>query len=179
MTEPALISDEWLKSVGFKWHQFDRQPEKHWVLWLGGAMAGRHSFTSFEDLGIELATCAYRNLHGDLIAQEAGWFCWLRDDAAGRYHRFIHIRHLHTQRELIAMVEGLTGQTWDPENHLYGNLYRPEVAARLRMELERADRRLTLGADNYSKWSDIEKDDTRGRALPEHMQVAEDVRGKS
>jgi len=178
MSNPALITDEWLKSVGFKWHQFDRQPDKHWVLWLGGAMAGRRMLTSFEDLGIELATCAYRNRNGDLLCQEDGWFCWLRDDAAGRYHRFIHIRHLHTQRELIALVEGLTGLTWDPANHLYGNMYRPEEAARLRLEIERADRKMTLGADHYAKWRDVEKDDTRGRALPEHMQVAEDARGK-
>jgi hypothetical protein len=27
-----LISEDWLRSVGFKWHQIDRQPSRHWVL---------------------------------------------------------------------------------------------------------------------------------------------------
>lgn len=32
------ITEEWLKSVGFKWHQLDRRPEKQWLLWLGDAL---------------------------------------------------------------------------------------------------------------------------------------------
>jgi hypothetical protein len=31
------ISEAWLKAAGFKWSQLDRQPDKHWILWLGGA----------------------------------------------------------------------------------------------------------------------------------------------
>jgi hypothetical protein len=38
MTEYAdldeSISEPWLRCAGFKWHQIDRQPSKHWVLWL-------------------------------------------------------------------------------------------------------------------------------------------------
>lgn len=166
------ITEGWLRDAGFKWHQFDRQPEKHWLLWIGGATADRHSFTSFEDIGIEVAPCAYRNRNGGLINEEAGWFCWLRDDAAGRYHRFIHIRHIHTTGDLTRLIEGITGQTWDPANNLYGNMYRPADAARLRQERQRIDRDLTLGAQPYQKWSDVERDDERGRALPEHMSAA-------
>ena len=36
MSEP--ITEEWLKEVGFKWHQLARQPEKQWLLWLGDAV---------------------------------------------------------------------------------------------------------------------------------------------
>jgi len=31
----VILTEEWLKRVGFKWHQLDRQPDKHWLLWLG------------------------------------------------------------------------------------------------------------------------------------------------
>lgn len=166
-----LLTEEWLRMVGFKWHQFDRQPDRHWLLWLGASVADGHSFTSFEDIGIEVAPCAYRNRSGELLNQEAGWFCWLRDDAAGRYHRFIHLRHIHTRRDLIRIIEGISGQDWDPSNHIYGNLYKAADAARLRLEIERIDRRMTLGAADHHKWSNVEKDDTRGRALPEHMEA--------
>lgn len=155
MNEP--ITEEWLKSVGFKWHQLERQPSKHWVLWLGGAL-GRMS--SHDDLGIEMAYDyhAYK-------PEESFWFCWLRSDVAGRYHRFIHIRHITTKGELMQLVESLSGQLWDAANHLYGNVYTPEHAERLRDEDERYDRVLMRGR---AKWSEIENDDTRGRALPEH-----------
>src|SRR5579885_196517 len=49
------ITEEWLKSIGFRWHQFDRQPDRHWLLWLGGAIGDGAAFTSYEDLGIEVA----------------------------------------------------------------------------------------------------------------------------
>jgi len=57
------ISEEWLASVGFKWHQLKRQPAKHWVLWLGG----RRFLQSYEDLGVELAPGI----------RDANWTCWL------------------------------------------------------------------------------------------------------
>jgi hypothetical protein len=119
-------------SAGFKWHQLDRQPDKHWLLWLGDATAERHSFASYEDIGIELAPCWWKN-HKDEDAGDIGqWFCWLRNDSAGRYHRFIHIRHLHTVGELILLIEAITGQGWDPTNNLYGSMRKPEDAERVR-----------------------------------------------
>src|SRR4051812_37765117 len=116
MTE---ITEEWLKSAGFKWHQLDRQPDKHWLLWLGPAIDD--GMTSFEDLGIELAPRWKQN----------GWFCWLRSDPAGRSHRFIHIRHIHTTEELILLIEGITGRKWSPANNLYGAMHSPLRAARI------------------------------------------------
>lgn len=155
MPDRQPISEDWLKSAGFKWHQFERQPEKHWLLWVGDAL-GR--FKSYEDLGVELAP----GVPTDLSA----WFCWLRDDSAGRYHRFIHIRHLHTVDELVALIEGIIGRRFDPANSLYGCHRTPEQAARIRQEDERADRRLMRSG---YPWSEAEKDATRGGPLPEHQ----------
>ena len=157
------ITEGWLKEVGFKWHQFDRQPGKHWVLWLGDAV-GQGLVTSFEDIGIEVSTMQYENALGEVVGQDA-WFCWLRSDAAGRYHRFIHLRHLRTRGELIALVEAIAGQPWNPENHLYGSVRSPEQAAKIRARDAEMDRRMA----RETPWYGIEKDDSRGRALPEHM----------
>jgi hypothetical protein len=49
---------------------------------------------------------------------------------------------------------------------------KPEHAERIRREDSRLDRRLMLESGDWQKWSDTEKDDTRGRALPEHMTAA-------
>ena len=163
------ITAEWLASVGFKWHQLDRQPDKHWLLWLGDATSERHSFTSFEDIGIEVAPCGWKNRNGDDIGDVGTWFCWFRSDAAGRYCRFIHIRHLRTAGDLVLLIEAITSQKWDPANNLYGSMRKPEDAERIRQESQRLDRRLR---ESGHPWSDVEKDDTRGRALPEHMTAA-------
>ena len=175
MTDRSPITEEWLKAVGFKWHQLDRQPSKHWLLWLGDALSGEGpAFTSFEDIGIELADMRYQNSSGEIVGREA-WFCWFRGDSAGRYHRFIHVRHLRWQDEVTKLVEAITGQGWNPENHLYGSARTPEHAARIREEDERLDRRLQR--DGYP-WSEVEKDQTRGRALPEHLEAHERARDR-
>jgi hypothetical protein len=153
-----LLTEDWLKANGFKWHQLDRQPDKHWLLWLGAAVDGG-MFTTFEDLGIEVAP--------HTPTDHEKWFCWLRGDGAGRYHRFIHLRHIRTTGELVAIITALTGQPFDSANCLYGILRTPEQAARIRIDDERMDRR--LNRTGYP-WSAAEKDDTRGRALPEHLE---------
>ena len=155
MVDPQPISEAWLKSAGFKWHQFDRQPDKHWLLWLGDAL---QRFTSYEDLGIELAP--------NVPTDRSAWFCWLRDDSAGRYHRFIHIRTLHTVDELVALIEGIIGRRFDPANSLYGCHRTPERPARVRQKDEWLDRGHVRSG--YS-CSEAEKDATRGGPLPEHQ----------
>ena len=171
------ITEDWLREAGFKWHQFDRQPQKHWLLWLGNA-AGQDRITSSEDLGIELAPAWWPNRHGDDVGNLGAWHCWLRSDTAGRYHRFIHIRYLRTRYELIDLVEALTGQVWDPMNHLFGSVHTPQNAERLRRDFDRLDRQLTTGAPVHARWYDVEKDDTRGRALPEHLQAHADQKSE-
>jgi hypothetical protein len=46
----------------------------------------------------------------------------------------------------------------------------PEQAAKIRVRDEDLDRRLV---NEGHPWADIERDDTRGRALPEHMEAHE------
>lgn len=161
MSDP--ITEEWLKEVGFKWHQLARQPGKQWLLWLGDAVREGNSFTSFEDLGVEVAQAG---------REDERWHCWLRADLSGRYSRFIHTRYVRTQHDLITLIEGVTGQTWDPANNLYGSMRTPEQAARIRKDDERMDRKMLT---ERHPWREIEKDDSRGRALPEHAEAYEQL----
>src|SRR5260370_11990958 len=96
--------------------------------------------------------------------------CWLRSDFASRYHRFIFLRHLKAQRELILLVESLSGVPWAPENNLYGAIRTSEEAAQIRSEDDRLDRVLLRSKERHYE---IEKDDTRGGALPEHKEIVE------
>jgi len=166
------IDEDWLKEVGFKWHQFPRQPEKQWLLWLGDAVCATEKQTfgrkisfgpSYEDIGIELSSGGQKDVG-------PCWFCWLRSDTAHRYSRFLHIRHLRTRADLIRLIEGITGQAWDPTNNLYGAMRSPEEASRMREEENRLDRRLLR---NNPKWREIEKGESRGGALPEHLEAYE------
>jgi hypothetical protein len=159
------ITEEWLKEVGFKWHQFQRQPEKHWLLWLGAGLKEKPCLTSFEDIGLELAPNAPTK-----EGEDPDWFCWLRGDGAGRYHRFIHLRHVQTRYDVALLVSAISGRPWTPENHLFGSLRSPKDAVRIRDDMQRPDQRMTFEA--HHKWSEVEKDDARGRALPEHMEAA-------
>lgn len=159
------ITEERLREAGFQWHQLERQPDKHWGLWLGSAIEDK--LVSAEDLGIEVAPRWWKNSKGEQVGDVGTWHCWLRADTAGRYHRFIHVRPLRMMEELVSLVEALTGQPWNPANHLYGNVYRAKDAERLRRELERLDHRIR---EKSPKWHEAETDDTRGRALPEHLE---------
>lgn len=133
------ITEDWLRKIGFKWEQLDRQPTKHWLLWIGDALvpaaseAGA-SLSSNDDLGIELAHCGHD--------RQSWWHCWLRCDFWGRYARFIHVRHMERRSEVITLIEALTGRRFDPADVLYGSLRSPDQAARLRRDAERLDRRI-------------------------------------
>lgn len=155
MNDPFnLLTEEWLKANGFKWHQFDRQPNKQWLLWLGGAINGG-MFTSYEDLGVEVAP-----------GYEGRWFCWLRADTSGRYHRFIHIRHIETVDDLTGLIAALIGRPFDAAHARYGHLHTPERAERMRLEDERLDQRLLR---DQPSWYENEKDDTLGGPLIDHV----------
>ena len=159
MPETPLTAD-WLAATGFKWHQLDRQPEKHWLLWIGSAIREgpdwRHTADS-HDLGVELAPSVYTGQ----------WHCWLRSDVAHRYGRFLHVRHLSTQEDVIRLIEGLTGLPWHPEDALYGVLHTPEQAGRIRQKDTRLDR---VWATQPPYWRTCETDPTQGTALPEHLE---------
>jgi hypothetical protein len=160
MTLLEPITEEWLREVGFRWYQFDLQPDKQWLLWLGTALAepGGWNFTSYDELGIELAP-----------NRDGTWFYWLRSNSAGRYHRFIHVRHLRVRGDVIQLIVALTGLSWTPANHLNGCVYRQAHADSIRRNRERLDQRLLQSG---GLWREAEKDESRGRALPEHMDAA-------
>lgn len=160
------ITEDWLKAIGFRWHQLDRQSDKHWLLWIGGAQYSRS--TSYEDLGIEVAPTLTDN----------EWFCWLRSDAAGRYHRFIHLRHIRTTSELEDIISSLIGYKFDPKNAQGGMLSTPEQTLRMKIEMERLDQRMLRENSKHHPWYDKEKDDSVGRPLHEHQQAYLDARKK-
>ena len=99
----------------------------------------------------------------------AGWFCWLRSDVAGLYHRFLHLRHLTYRDELAQLILGLTGQKLRAQNNLYGSMHHPRVAAKLRENARRLDLRMR---ERRAKWYDTENDPTRAGALPENLDDA-------
>jgi len=77
-TPRERITEEWLKSVGFKWEQFERQDAKQWLLWIGDAIrevnGERKLFSGSDDLGIEI--CAhYRYENRQPVEPPQDWFC--------------------------------------------------------------------------------------------------------
>ena len=158
--DPSLpIDADWLREIGFRWHQLDRQPDQHWLLWMGDAMNDR--VTCYEDLGIEVAP-----------GRGNGWFCWLRSDMGGRYSRFIHLRQLDRRSDLIFILEGIAGRGFSPLHCIGGSWMTPEHAARVTEEEGRLDRVLMREVP----WHDIERDRSRGGALVDHYTAYVDAR---
>ena len=96
------ITEEWLASVGFKYRAPDeRQQWKHWTL----------TFSEPDDHGLYLETTApgWLNRNGEHINADSGWFLWI-----GRGTQCNRTRHVYEQSEIVAMVEALTGQKWEP-----------------------------------------------------------------
>ena len=135
----AKITEEWLIDCGFKWHQFDRQPTKHWTIWIGGAVVDYTGTTNHDSLGIELA---------EMNPQPEGclglWYCWIRSDIAGRYSRIIHVRHVAFVSEVEQIIAALTGREVNWNHSLYGSLHSPIAAERFIRDRERLDQKINL-----------------------------------
>lgn len=155
------LTEEWLAEIGFRWHQLERQPFKHWLLWIGEAA---DASGWFEDLGIELSR----------TTGEESWHCWARADYTGRYTRFVHLRHVTTREDLIFLLEGIVGRGFDRADVYNGIWMAPGRAAKARGQEERLDRRIM----RERPWRSIEREESCGRALPEHMQLHEKLRGR-
>lgn len=98
----VAITEEWLGDVGFKYREpGERQQFRHWTL----------TFSEPDDYGMYLETTksGWLNAQGEHIGADGGWFLWL-----GREHKFIHLRYVYERDEIIAVVEALTGQKWEP-----------------------------------------------------------------
>lgn len=97
------ITEEWLASVGFKYREpGERQPFRHWTL----------QFYETEDYGLYLETTkpGWLNRAGEHVNADKGWFLWI-----GREARYLHLRHVFKQIEIVKLVEALSGQTWTPD----------------------------------------------------------------
>jgi hypothetical protein len=129
MTTP--LTEDWLRKTGFKSSQEDRQPHKHWTLWIGQSQACRRGLgRSADDLGIEVTK-------GD--DDGSWWYCWLRGDIAGRYSRFIFARDISSVEDLVRLLEALTIGEFDADRVVYGQYWMPESAERLKREQKRLD----------------------------------------
>lgn len=98
----AQITEEWLAEVGFKYREpTDRQPFRHWKL----------RFSEPEDYGLYIETTmgGWINGSGEHVFADSGWFLWI-----GRAHCFLHVRHVSEREEIVALVEALSGQPWEP-----------------------------------------------------------------
>ena len=147
------ITEEWLKSVGFRWDEWERSGGKHWTLWFGDI--ANEGFSSFEDLGLELAPPIVNRI-GEA---NSSWFCWLRSDFSHKYGRFIHLRHVREIGDVIQIIVALIGQDWKPQNHLYGAIRTEKAAQYLRESESRLDRQIMKS----SKWDEHEKDESQMR----------------
>lgn len=98
------ITEEWLAEVGFKYREpGERQSFRHWTL----------TFDEPDDYGLYLETTmsGWMNDRGEHVNADRGWFLWLgRTDS----NRFLHLRHVFYQSEIVAIVEALAGQPWEP-----------------------------------------------------------------
>jgi len=159
-----FITEDWLRDCGFKWEQHDLQPSKHWVLWIGSACLDYGRTQSPDSLGIELATVdtpleGYQNL----------WYCWIRNDIAGRYARLIHVRYVYQQAEVESIVTALTGRAVNWKHSMYGSLHSPLQAERLMQDRGRLDQRINHAwverVDRDKGVEGIDKD-KRGATLP-------------
>lgn len=95
------ITEEWLASVGFKYREpGDRESFRHWTL----------RFSEPEDYGLYLETThmGWINNKGEHVGGN-GWFLWI-----GREHKYLHLRHVSVQAEIVALVEALIGAKWEP-----------------------------------------------------------------
>lgn len=138
--EHEVITEYWLRAAGFKWTQADRQPFKHWTLWIGDAIPRiREAGTSSPDnFGVELSQ-----------ADNLGvcWLMWLRADYAGRYDRFLFARDVVMTSQVTSLIEALTDRPFEPRDSLYGEYRSHEQAERMRRDAERMDLRIATSRD--------------------------------
>jgi hypothetical protein len=105
-----LITDLWLREVGFRPHWFGNQPNQHWLLWLA------------VDLGLELSFGREK--------PRPWWFCWLRTSGEHTPERSINLRDFSAKHEVITLVQVLTGRRWNPTRHRNGFAFVPKDTRR-------------------------------------------------
>lgn len=103
-----LITEFWLKNVGFKPHAFGSEPNQHWLLWV------------LEDVGLELSFGREK--------PRPWWFCWMRGNGPHVPEKLINLRDLSAKHEVIVLVQALSGRRWNPAHHYNGSVWIPKAA---------------------------------------------------
>ena len=112
MSEP--LTEEWLASVGFRRKtRQERQPFDHWEIRIN-----TDPESVMHDLYIETTLPGFERDGEHVNIGNGGWFLWL-----GRSHAFIHLRHIKTQREMIDVIEAISGKPWDAAHHKWGSIW--------------------------------------------------------
>ena len=118
------LTEAWLSENGFKYYQEERQPHKHWTLWLGWGSEYKNSCN--DDIGVELSMAWWFNRNQEKIGDVDGWHCWIISGRGAR--KSIHVRLIYSEYDLINLVTAITGNEWKPENHMFGNCYTDDHA---------------------------------------------------
>lgn len=112
MQNPIPITEDWLKENGFRAvaRRGDERTEP--TVRLRRLAIAHHAkettaFTSADDLCIDIAP----NLVGD--THLGNWYVWLHQEEP---YRFLHVRMMEYQHEVIALYEGLTGCKWEEKS---------------------------------------------------------------
>lgn len=113
---PALITEEWLRSVGFRKAWMGDQQKPHWLL---NCADTRRWMTGSDDLGVELGPPDERK-YWENPDEAPKWWCWLRSDFSHSRGRFLFVRYLQTQADVMGLVAGITGLPWNPARHEHG-----------------------------------------------------------
>jgi len=153
------LGENWLRELGFKSSQQERQPFKHWKLLLGRAVDGG-MFSCPEDLYVEVTPAWWLNRNGERVQAGAGnpWHCWIGGDGRG----FVHVRHLQTRDDLIRLIAALTGLAWRPEDVFYGMLHTPKRGGELRAEeAAREAREVARERTRHSSPRQVEREGSR------------------
>lgn len=98
----SLITDLWLRDVGFKPHFVTNPPAQHWLLWLD------------DDLGIELSFGREK--------PQPWYFCHLRTRGDHSPANFINLPDVSSKHEVITLVQVLTRRRWNPARHNHGQV---------------------------------------------------------
>jgi len=109
MTSPYYpsgpLSYDWLLANGWrKLERGERQPTDHCRRAAGLETVDEHFLAAPEDLCIDVCP--------DRWPDTQFWHCWLTQAVSvnRQPHRWIHVRHLKTVRDLIVLYEGITGR---------------------------------------------------------------------
>jgi hypothetical protein len=121
------ITREWLHEVGFG-------RDDPWSLWLREGTG-----TSTSDL-VEAGMIAVEL--SPVPEHEGRWFCRLRTHMLDGLNHAVLLRQIARRRDLVDIVEAISGQSWDPANHFMGRLVTPERAAQNRDAIARLDEHL-------------------------------------